>query len=334
MPMVRVPRLTIGIPTYDRPERLITAISSALSQHDPAIVLVADQTGKAADTVKPYLANPYIRYINTGDRASCLWENWTAAVEACDTEFFAWLQDDDEVAPHLSSRVTRAFDMFPNAPLYLARLGISTLEGLANWWQATGPMVPMDLKRGLPSLFPGKLIAAGGYFSSFALSPAVAFRCDLAAVDAVRRCPLDCDLYNERIVLAEIAGNRDVICDPAIVGYWNQHDGNESKQQVRKGGRTAQFPRMVERLDAQLAAMPGWQDTLRAWLMMVGVGVMRHWLEEAADYSTESPIYAEARSIVEAACSQFSNIEPPRVVEPEQATSRKARRAERAVSRR
>jgi hypothetical protein len=336
MPMVRVPRLTIGIPTYDRPLLVGQAIGSALEQYEPALVLVADQTGRAAEAVRPFLSNPFVRYLRTD--ATSLWGNWTAAAEACDTEMFCWLQDDDLVNPCHAQRVAQAFDLFPNARLYLGRLAISTIDGLANWWQGAGPMVPMNLRRGCPSLVNGRLITAGGYFSSFALSPGMAFRCDGEAWAAIRRCPSEgCDLYNERIVIAELASRADVICDPATVGSWVQHEGNESKRQVRAGGRTDQYPVLVERLDALLANLPGWEDALKGWCVMVGPGVLEHWLKEAEEYTVESPTYQRALEIVKETKALWRDLAPAapsRQIVPETTVARQVKRAEKAVRRR
>jgi hypothetical protein len=271
-------------------------------------VLVADSTGSAADVVRAY-KTPNVRYLHT--QAGSLWENWTRAVEACDSEFFGWLQDDDIVFNNLAARVVSGFDRFPGAQLYIGRLSISHDGVNGNWWQGTGPMVPFNLRYGLPSLVNGALITAGGYFSSFALSPAVAFRWSLDAVAAVKRCPLDCDLYNERIVIAELASQADVVCDPAIVGYWLQHEGNESKRQVRGGGRVGQYPALVERLDALLAGLPGWEDALRGWCLMVGPGVLEHWLAEAKEYTVQSPTYDQAVAIVRESVTRWKPIEPP-----------------------
>jgi len=41
---------------------------------------------------------------------------------------------------------------------------------LANWWERTGPMVPMDLLRGSTNIWPAVYLLAGGFFHSFALS--------------------------------------------------------------------------------------------------------------------------------------------------------------------
>lgn len=313
------PRLTIGIPTYNRPDRLPIAIESALAQQQPAIVLVADQTGDAEEVVSQYLNHPCVRYLRTN--ATCLWENWTAAAEACDTEFFLWLQDDDKVSSKLSSRVALAFDRYPTAKVYLACLALSFVGGEGNWWQRTGPMVPMNLTHGLPTPVRGSLIIAAGYFTSWALSPGMAFRWSLDAVEAIRNCPKDCDLYNERLVLAELCRNGDAVCDPAVMGYWVQHDDNESKRQVKAGKRGPQFHRLVAHLDRLLEGRTDWHDALRAWAINIGRSHIRDWLRETGEDEATSPIYDEARAILLESLKIWIDLEPKKSDETSPALS-------------
>jgi hypothetical protein len=321
------PRLTIGIPTYDRPHLLGRAIASALAQQRPARVLVADQTGAAAEAVRPWLANPLVHYLRTD--ATGLWDNWCRTAEGCTTELFSWLQDDDEVYSSFAARVEWAFDHMPGAGVYLGRVAVDNGDGLGNWWHCCGPLLPMDLKRGLASRASGKVVSAAGYFTSMALSPAVAFRWSGEACDAIRRCPAEgCDLYNERLVLAELARDCDVAVDPAIVGLWHQHHGNESKAQVRGGGRVGQFALFASRLDAVLAGRPGWEDELTLWLARMGPGSIETWLKEAEDYGEASPGHGRAVAIARDILGQFRNIEPtPAKPGPDPAPTPKRKRA-------
>jgi hypothetical protein len=295
------PRLTIGIPTRGaRPDRLVQAIGSALAQSTPAAVVVADQDGaaKATGCLDQYQGHPLVWVVATS--AQSLWDNWIGAAELAGLvkpDYFAWLQDDDLLAPHFARRVVQCLDAYPSAAVYLARLGISLTSGLANWWQATGPMVPMDLLHGGPVLIRPELVVAGGYFTSWALSPGVAFRNTPESLAAVRRVPRDCDLFAERLVLAELCGLGPAVCDPAIVGYWVQHEGNESRRQSAAGGCDLQYPAMAARLDALLEGLPDWRDALGGWALMAGGENLRHWLRSTAPYADGSANLRAGRAI-------------------------------------
>jgi hypothetical protein len=332
-------RVTIGIPTQGkRPDLLSRAVGSALAQSTPARVLVADQSrdGSVARQLEPYADHPLVRVVESP--ATCLWQNWCHTAESCDTEIFAWLQDDDVVAPHFTRRLTEALDRNPEAVAWIARLGISTLPGQGNWWQATGPMVPMDLIHGGTTTIDGRLLTAAAFFSSFALSPAVAFRWSPETIAAVRRCPEQgCDLYNERLVLAELGRLGPIVCDPVIAGYWVLHEANESRLQMAADEGDDQYRAMAAHAAELLAGMPGWQDVLRGWLVMVGGENLIRFRDGTERHAGLSPAIDDARAVLASLLSAPTPAPAPqpatRQVEPEIAVSRKARRAEKAVRR-
>lgn len=325
-------RLTIGIPTLgNRPERLSKAIASALAQTVPARVLVSDQDPDASrDVRESFAGHPLVRFVESP--AKSLWANWCFAVESCDTEVFSWLQDDDVVAPHFARRALSCLDACPGASVYLARLGIAYSGDLANWWQATGPFVPMDLMRGLPATMNAAVLAAGAYFTSHALSPAVAFRWSPEVCRAVRRVPDNADLFAERSVLTELAKLGMAVCDPAIVGYWIHHADNESRKQNQARDGDRQFRVMLGHVDGVVPEIPGWKDAMAAWFMVLGRGACDDFRSRADRFRNDSPVLAEALDVLD-------DVHPPRPdppaaqgPAPERAVSRKAARAERRTA--
>jgi hypothetical protein len=321
-------RVTIGIPTQGkRPDLLSQAVGSALAQSMPARVLVSDQSrdGSVQRHLEPYAGHPFFRIAESP--ATCLWENWRHAAESCDTEIFAWLQDDDVVAPHFARRITEALDRAPEAWAWIARLGISSLPGQANWWQATGPMVPMDLIHGGTTTIDGRLLTPAAYFSSFALSPAVAFRWSVGAIECLKRCPArGCDLYNERLVLAELGRLGAIVCDPVIAGYWVMHGENESRKQMASARADEQYRTMARHIDSMLGQLPGWQDMLRGWLAMIGHENIERFHAGTDIFAGTTPTLDEARAIL-------ATHLPPRQTPVETATNKRANRAEKAVRR-
>lgn len=292
------PRLTIGIPTQGkRPELLLKAIGSALAQTEPVVVLVANQDDGAREAMKAYRNNPQVRNVVTS--ASSLWGNWTAAAEACDTEYFAWLQDDDIVSRHLAARVNNAFKIHPKAAFYIARLGISRLPDLANWWEAAGPPFPADLLDGVPQAFDGELATVAAYFTSLTLSPAVAFRMSPEAVQAVRNVPDNADLFAERSILAELARLGRFVFDPLYAGYWVHHSDNESTKQNKDIERRAeQFTTMCRHIDALIDDIPDWKQKLRALCVMAGHDSSNFYHKQTRGHEHRSRHLAEARAVI------------------------------------
>ena len=186
-------------------------------------VIVADQrqTDKTPklcdDIVSIRMSSIWIR------AAACLWENWDAAARACDTEFFMWLQDDDCIATGVAARVIGSFDLFPKALHWQARLCAGLSGQAMAWWGTSGPMVLMDMLGHKPVQWPGQVIPPCMYLSSWALSPAVAFRCGEEFNRALDCMPGDTDLWSERIILALMGMQGPWIADPVIVGPWVHH---------------------------------------------------------------------------------------------------------------
>jgi len=331
-------RLTIGIPTRGgRIELLATAIDSALAQQTPARVLVCNQGSEAvAELVSAYADNPLVRMVHSP--AENLWQNWAFAAESCDTELFAWLQDDDVVAPHFTKRIQQCFDAVPDAQTYLARLGVSYDGKTSIPGHGTGPTLPMDLFRGRPTTMAPVLMAAGAYYTSHALSPAVAFRVNPKAIECVRNVPQNADLFAERIILAELARLGGAVIDPAIVGYWVHHEGNESTRQNRANDGPRQYRVMCEHIDPIVSDFRNWRETLRSFAHMAGHQVASQWLTHASQFRADSANVEQACQIVETlypgiAAKPEAQAASERQATPETATNRRARRAEKAVSR-
>ena len=166
-------RLTVVVPTYNRPHMLPRALDSLHHQLVPVNVIVADDGDNPAETER--IVNdlmPDATYLHTG-KFDHAWPNWRAGAKAAKSEFVAWLQDDDKVKPNYSIRIIEAFDRFPDANVWYARLVIAIGEGMAIWNCGNGPWVPVDLFDGKPySWAEGSVLVASAYFTSWSLAPA------------------------------------------------------------------------------------------------------------------------------------------------------------------
>jgi hypothetical protein len=249
---------------------LSTAIDSCLAQRTPlgkpvpVHVIVADQGGtdKVAEVMRRYSEHPNVEHLETSAR--CLWENWDAAARACDTEFFMWLQDDDEIAKGIAARVIGSFDVFPKALHWQARLCAGLSGQAMAWWGTSGPMVLLDMIGHKPLQYPGEVIPPCMYLGSWAMSPAVAFRCGEQFNRALDCMPSDADLWAERTILALMGMQGPWIADPVIVGPWIHHGGNESYKQHHDQERQKLVT--LEVLDDVLDHTD-WRDIFEQWLL-------------------------------------------------------------------
>lgn len=267
------PRLTIGIPTYNRPERVHRAIQSAIGQTIPVRVLVADDGTNGDETAracKQWMDHPNFEYMRSP--AKTLWENWRfVAHQAIErgSEFFAWLQDDDILRCEVARRMVRNFDHYPGAMVYCANLkmGYDNLMGclwVGNW----GPKLPVDIMYGQATTFPGKLLVPVGYFDSWSMSPAKAFRVNRYFARMLSDLPDGCDMFTERLDIATMGVHGEAICDPACAGVWIMHGRNESRQTVDTCDDQVRVA--FSYLDSLMDDLPGWREELYSWMGCLG----------------------------------------------------------------
>lgn len=275
------PRLTIGIPTHDRPELLPRALMHALTQTVPCNVIITDD-GNAEATAK-MLATRHPDLLESGQvrhiprACTGLWDNWDACARACETEFFLWLQDDDVICKGVAERVIDSFDRFAEANVWMARNHISMNERFGWWQNGNGPLVPMDYMTGIPDQWEGEIFAPTSYFTSWSLSPAVAFRTGPAFTAALDVMPRDCALFAERLILVAMGAEGRFVADPMIAGLWVQHQGNNSRKLHDDQPRQTKVA--IEFLDRAMDELGDrWRKILYEWAKLQHPNWVMGWL--------------------------------------------------------
>ncbi len=265
-PATIVPRITIGIPTHDRPEMLCRAVRSALDQTVPVRVLVShdgDDAGTARALHERFPADMEGGRLNYHPSGTAgLWANWDATARCCRTDFFLWLQDDDILMPYVAARVASAFDAHPECDLWMApnKLG---LDERYHWWNnGNGPWVPLRTD-GLPEEWESEIFAPTCYFLAWSLSPGVAFRRGPRFDAMLDAMPMDCEVFAERLVLTGMGRTRFVV-DPAVAGVWIQHAGNQCRKSHADQPRQSAI--LVRELDAAMDRLgDGWREAMATW---------------------------------------------------------------------
>jgi Glycosyl transferase family 2 len=278
-------RLSIVIPTFNRPELLPRALRTCLDQTVQAQIIIADdgEPGIVPDMLKgdfpEQSLSGQIRYIHTG--ATYAWPNWRAGMDAVETPYAAWCQDDDCVHPNFAERICSAFDQFPDADVWFARLQCAPDGEKAMWYSGIGPWCPMDMKYGkLHSLRESSILASTAYFVSWSLSPAIAYRMTPHFCDCLHRHPEYCDIFVERLLPAMAAEGSPFIPDPAIVAYWIQHGDQLSHKQHKE--QPEQTKRFLPVLDSLLDRAEGWETTLAAWCQLIPASTLINWAGQCA----------------------------------------------------
>ena len=296
------PRLTIGIPTFNRPERCIRAIQSVLGQSIPTRCVVANQdaSSELKSVCKEFEGHPNFRYCESP--ATKLWENWKYAAEMAiedGAEFFGWLQDDDLLSVRHAKRVVRAFDYYPNSILYLSRLAMAYDNMLGCHWTGNfGPKIPMDLLTGMPTEFPGSILLPAAYYDGWGMSPAKAFRVGDAFKDMLNDLPDDCDMFTERLDCAFMGLRGGAIADPNIAGYWIIHGRNES--QITHHTVKDQATSAWRWLDDKMDQHPKWREDVVSWISGLGnPGLLESFRKNILEFREDSPYIAQLLNIFE-----------------------------------
>jgi glycosyltransferase involved in cell wall biosynthesis len=317
------PKVTIGIPTLDRPEHLQFAIDSALQQTIPVQIIVADQgqSYETAAVMERYREHPNVVHLPSD--ATCLQENWNFAARACDTEYFVFLQDDDTLSRAWAKRVAKGLDFFGEA-LHIQGFCYVTPDRIHSIkWGFNGPCVGVNMRDLTPELWHGEYVIAPMYLMSWALSPGVGFRCGEAFSAALDAMPMDCDLFTERLIIAEMGSRGDWVADPITAGFWHHHGKNESYGQNANGSVPQQYQTLVDRLDAILDRTPSWPTGMQAWCGMRNVFEVMGWLKEVSKEGSRHPIALSRHheAICEAMASSLEGrvrgVESPAPVEDE-----------------
>ena len=298
-------RITIGIPTFNRPERCQRAIQSVLGQSLPTRCIVADQVhgrknDECARVCKEFADHPNFAYYESP--ATKLWENWKwVAEKAADdgAEFFGWLQDDDLISTRHSRRVVRAFDYYPNSILYLSRLAMAYDSLLGCHWTGNfGPKIPMDLLSGMPTEFPSSVLLPAAYYDGWGMSPAKAFRVGDAFRDMLNDLPDDCDMFTERLDCAYMGMRGGAIADPNVAGYWIIHGRNES--QITHHTVRDQAASAWRWLDSKMDMHPKWREDVVSWISALGnPGLLESFRKNLLEFREDSPYIAQLLNIFE-----------------------------------
>ena len=114
-----MPRVTVCIPTYDRPRWLGAAIESVLAQRFEDFRLEIHDDASPGTAVKDLVArydDPRIAFV-AHERNAGIVGNFTRSLLGADGEYVLQLGDDDEMHPELLETTVAALDRHPSAGL-------------------------------------------------------------------------------------------------------------------------------------------------------------------------------------------------------------------------
>ena len=267
----------------------------------PAKVIVCDQ-GKCPETrdiCKEWEGHPHFRRIESP--ATNLWQNWRHVAEAAaddGAEFFSWLQDDDGLSEKFACRVVRAMDHYKDAGAYCSNLALAYDNCLGfKHVSNPGPKVPVDIVHGRPMPWPGDLLTILGYFDSWCMSPAKAFRVDGQFRAMLASLPDNCDCFTERLDVAAACQGRHFVVDPKQAGYWNIHGKNES--QITGETQPGQVAPAYAYLDTLMDRIPDWRQELLGWMTVCPPGLVETYFKGGLAHRDKSPYCSQILDLFE-----------------------------------
>jgi len=226
--------VTIGVPTYKRPEMLEEALQSLVSQTQVPRIIVHDncEMGSAAAVCQKF---PQVHYRKNHQNLGAM-GNFISLARACNTKYFGWLQDDDVLFPNYVEEVRRCLAMRQEISCVLAyALHTRRLDrvdrlstplygppGSANWVAGTPEFLPPG------SILPWCLVRSVGF------SPVAMFQRKRLLQALLETEHSDFGIFSERAIISSLSvcGTFGVI--PKILGIWRRHDLSASNDFLRE----------------------------------------------------------------------------------------------------
>ena len=217
-----LPLVSIGIPTFNRPELLRQALESARSQTYPNLeILVSDNESTDAQTSKilaeasaiDFRIKTYHQKKNIGATA-----NFEFLLNIATGDFFTWLADDDLMHPTCIKLLVDAHKQNPRVVCAFSDVTILDING-----HSLGTMKHAALK------FSPYKSRAEKMRSTFFSNPKCQATYGLFRTAIARQCPFEKPIYKnivdgaEYIFLARLASLGDIIAVPEALRTFRRH---------------------------------------------------------------------------------------------------------------
>lgn len=273
-------QFTIGIPTYNRSHLLKEALASATPQLDGAVRVVVVNNG-STDATRAVLSKvpPNVTVIHHPENRGAHF-SFKQTLEHSDTEFFSWLQDDDLLHRDFLCRAKNAFDMHPEASVYIAYAACTALRANIGDARLYGPPVVLStFAGGGPQLIESSGLIALGFFCSVGIPPVVVFRRE-SLIKAMECWNPGFPLYAERSLLNSVLRDGPAVVDSFVGGIFYSHPGQEHKRLWKSDDtRRLDWLDMARKTSRHLAESPRWMDSAARLVAELPTSKVSEWLD-------------------------------------------------------
>jgi len=243
-----VTQVDIGIPTHGRPHYVAEAIESVLAQQLTEWRLTVSEDGPGSEAiaaaVAPYLDDPRIAYITTGEHVGAA-ANMSGLIARGDAPYVALLHDDDRWAPTFLARRVAVLEQHPQCGLVCSSCKVI---------DETGAVL-----RDIPPRMPAPLMAPADFAPAMLRRNLVSTPTVLVRRRAYEAVGPVFDARFKRIYDYEmwlrIGVRFAVVAIPDTDTYWRLHGEQSTLQGRRRGNELIAFLDHAEALIAR--ELPG-----------------------------------------------------------------------------
>lgn len=214
-------RVSVIIPTYNRPRWLRLAIESALRQTHPSIEVVVVDDGSATDAAHRIACSyPAVRYIFQENRG--LGPARNMGLENSTSEYVGFLDDDDWLAADSVALRLLELEARPEAGLVYSDLYLATADGSVIGRYYAGRRQPLPIGDIYPALLRRNFI------------PVHAVLWRRTILEAVGGFPAGAQGVEDWYVLVRAAEQSSAHFVDRALGYYRLHDANMSLVRARQ----------------------------------------------------------------------------------------------------
>ena len=171
------PRVTIGIPTFSRPNLIRRALASVASQtYRNFVLVVSDNAGfdnSTLEAIKEYSHLLPEVFLISQERNIGALNNFKFVLSVSNTEYFMWLSDDDEISPNYLQELVQILDS-----------DLSTVTAMGRWKNMINPKEGFFRKQVRPDM--KNIILRLFYFVVFADDDSAFY--GVHRIDKLRQC--------------------------------------------------------------------------------------------------------------------------------------------------
>lgn len=226
------PKVTIGIPTFNRAFLLREAVESVLRQSYRNIeIIISDNssTDSTEEVVKNLLersGNIKINYIKQ-DEAIPVVDNWLSTLIQADSVYFGWLQDDDLIAPDFVETAVDSLEDVEEATVYCSYAQYAKKPEISGSISIWGNPFHLNWLEHEKKVLDGHTLIPLSVFDVLGYSPVALFNCKRLQ-DSSKYITKDYWLFSERMVMIQASLGSKLIFDAKIGGLYRSHPEQRS----------------------------------------------------------------------------------------------------------